>query len=64
MDSNLTISKINKSRYILKKYLENEWDVSDIKDYSDEEIEHIYNISKPDNNGINFGNASSCNITL
>jgi DNA-directed RNA polymerase subunit H (RpoH/RPB5) len=64
MDYNSTISKINKSRYILKKYLESDWDISVIKDYSDDEIENLYNISKPDSNGINFGNASSCNITL
>ena len=39
MDSNLTVSKINKCRYNLKKYLESEWDISKIIDYSDDDIE-------------------------
>ena len=43
MDSNLTVAKINKSRYNLKKYLENEWDISTIIDYSDNEIEKLDN---------------------
>ena len=36
------IDKINKSRYNLKKFLEKEW-VSVIEDYSNKEIEEIYN---------------------
>ena len=64
MDSNLTIKKINKSRYNLKKYLDSEWDVSLIHDYSDNEVENLYKISKPNNPNINFGAASSCNFSL
>ena len=64
MDSNSTICKINKSRANLKSYLENEWKVKDIKDYSDLEIEKIYKSSQNINIGINFGAASGCNITL
>lgn len=64
MDSNSTIYKINKSRTNLKSYLEKEWKVEDIKDYSDLEIEKIYKSSQNINNGINFGAASGCNITL
>ena len=41
MDSNLTVHKINASRYNLKKYLQGEWDVSTIIDYSDVEIEKL-----------------------
>ena len=41
MDSNSSISKINKSRYNLKKYLEHEWDVSTVYDLSDSEIEKL-----------------------
>jgi len=64
MDNNKTIRKINKSRYNIKKYLSSEWNVSDIKDYSDNEIEKLYTLSVPDSVGVNFGHASSCNITL
>ena len=64
MDSNLTVSKINKSRYNLKKYLEKEWDISSIIDYSDDEIEKLYRSSKPVNSSIQFGNASGCDFSL
>ena len=64
MDYNLSIKKINQSRYNLKKYLESEWNVSDIIDYSDSEIEKLYRISKPNNANINYGHASGCNFTL
>lgn len=59
------IDKINKSRYNLKKFLEKEWDVSVIEDYSNKEIEEIYNnkVLKKQNL-ITFGQASSLNITL
>ena len=33
------VHKINKSRSLFKKFLEPEWDISVISDYSDEEIE-------------------------
>jgi len=64
MDSNLTVSKINKCRYNLKKYLESEWDISKIIDYSDDDIEKLYSSSKPMNSEIQFGNASGCDFSL
>lgn len=64
MDSNLTINKINKTRINLKKYLNNEWNTESIYDYSDNEIEKLYRLSKPLNSKIHFGSASGCNITL
>ena len=64
MDSNLTISKINKCRYNLKKYLNEEWNVSHIIDYSDDEIEKLYRSSKPINSKIQFGNSSGCDFSL
>ena len=64
MDSNSTISKINRSRYNLKKYLEDEWMTDTIKDYSDLEIEKLYRQNKPSNSDIYFGNASGCNFTV
>jgi len=64
MDSNSTISKINRSRYNLKKYLDSEWKTDDIKDYSDIEIEKLYRTSKPTSSEIYFGSASACNFTL
>lgn len=64
MDSNYTINKINKSRYNLKKYLQEEWNVDTIKEYSDSEIEKLYRVNKPSNSDIYFGNASGCNFTL
>jgi len=64
MDSNSTILKINKSRYNLKKYLNEEWLTDEIKDYSDLEIEKLYKSSQHIKNGLNFGAASGCNISL
>ncbi len=64
MDSNSTISKINRSRYNLKKYLDSEWKTDDIKEYSDIEIEKLYRTSKPTSSEIYFGSASACNFTL
>jgi len=64
MDSNSTISKINRSRYNLKQYLSSEWNTDTIKDYSDAEIEKLYRTSKPTSSEIYFGNASACNFTL
>jgi|TARA_B110000967_G_scaffold191126_1_gene216488 DNA-directed RNA polymerase subunit H (RpoH/RPB5) len=64
MDSNSTIRKINKSRQNLRKYLSEEWKTDVIKDYSDKEIEKIYKSSQHIKDGIIFGAASSCNISL
>ena len=59
------IKKINQSRYNLKKYLENEWDVSTIPDYSDQDIEQLYSMKIPSgSDSISFGYASSCNFTV
>jgi len=57
------INKILNSRITLKKYLENEWDISIISDYSTSEIEKIYNSKKYKGN-LNFGVASNLNLTL
>ena len=64
MDSNLTIKKINRTRYNLKKYLESEWDTDPMIDYSDNEIDKLYRTPKPINSPLQFGNASGCDITL
>ena len=64
MDSNLTIRKINQTRYNLKKYLNDEWDISPIIDYSDNEIEKLYRTNKPISSPLQFGNASGCDFTL
>jgi DNA-directed RNA polymerase subunit H (RpoH/RPB5) len=54
------INKINNTRYTLKEILDDEWDVSTIADYSNEEIDILYN------KGVDsqFGSASECNFTL
>lgn len=57
------VHKINKSRSLFKKFLEPEWDVSVISDYSDEEIEKLYNL-KNSKNPLSFGKAGNLNITL
>jgi DNA-directed RNA polymerase subunit H (RpoH/RPB5) len=57
------VHKINKSRSLFKKFLESEWDVSVISDYSDEEIEKLYNL-KNSKNPLSFGKAGNLNITL
>ena len=50
------ITRINKTRFTLKKYLEKEWDTSVIQDYSDKEIENIYtNKIAKKSNLISFG---------
>jgi len=64
MDSNSSVIKINKSRYNLKKYLEKEWNVSSVLDFSDIEIDKLYRSNKPSNSGITFGNASCCNFSV
>lgn len=57
------VHKINKSRSLFKKFLESEWDVSVISDYSDEAIEKLYNL-KNSKNPLSFGKAGNLNITL
>ncbi len=57
------IRKIKNSRDIFKKYLEIEWDISVISDYSEEEIEKLYT-SKSYNDNLYFGKASNLNLTL
>ena len=64
MDSNLTVHKITESRRNLKKYLEDEWDVSTIYDYSETEIEKLYTSPKPVNTDIQFGSASGCDFSV
>tara|TARA_B100001287_G_C22683710_1_gene532050 strand:- start:939 stop:1691 length:753 start_codon:yes stop_codon:yes gene_type:complete len=57
------INKINLSRTTLKNYLSKEWDVSEITDYSNDEVEKIYR-SKATNTEIDFGKASGLNMKL
>ena len=58
-------SKINRSRYTLKEYLSEEWDVSVISDYSDKEIELLYTQKIPQSKTLlSFGNATPCNFSL
>ena len=57
------IRKINLSRGILKKYLNEDWDTSSIQEYSNDEIEKIYT-SKALNTEISFGKASGLNMKL
>jgi DNA-directed RNA polymerase subunit H (RpoH/RPB5) len=58
-------TRINKTRFTLKKHLEKEWDTSIIQDYSDKEIENIYtNKVAKKSNLISFGHASGCNFSL
>ena len=57
--------KINKSRETLKDYLKEEWDVSTITEYSDRDIEVMYNTKVPQTKSlISFGNATPCNFSL
>lgn len=55
--------KINKSRYSLKQILSNEWDVSTIQDYSDQDIEKLYTINS---GSLSYfpGIAGACNFSL
>ena len=57
------VHKINKSRNLFKKFLNVDWDISAISDYSNEEIEKLYNL-KNNKNPLSFGKASNLNITL
>jgi DNA-directed RNA polymerase subunit H (RpoH/RPB5) len=58
------VNKINKSRSTLKKYLESEWDISSISDYSNQEIEKLYNLKTTKNEDLYFGKATNLNMTL
>lgn len=58
------INKINNSRSLLKKYLQPEWDISAISEYSNKEIEKLYNLKVPKNENLYFGKATNLNITL
>ena len=58
-------SKINRSRYVLKEYLKEEWDTSVVTDYSDKDIINIYLQKVPKIQGFEkFGEAIGCNFTL
>ena len=57
--------KINRSRYVLKEILSNEWDTSVISDYSIQEIDKIYQgIDISDQYIKSYGNGFVCNIRL
>ena len=58
------VDKINKSRLLLKKFLEADWDISQISDYSVEEIERLYNLKVSNKSPLSFGKASNLNLTL
>ena len=59
------IQKVNYSRYTLKEILSEEWDITSIPDFSDQEIEKIYNVSSAKNTTLSsFGIAAACNFTL
>lgn len=55
--------KINKTRYSLKEILSDEWDVSSIQDYSDQDMEKIYNVNSS-NLSYFPGFAGACNFQL
>ena len=56
------IKKITQSRFILKEYLKDEWDISTIQDYSENEISKMYSTKKDAE--ITFGEASGCNFSV
>ena len=59
------IEKITRSRDTLKEFLKEEWDTSTMPDFSNQEIETIYNIPSSKNKSIaQFGIASGCNFSL
>ena len=55
--------KINRSRYVLKEILSEEWDTSVIPDYSDAEIEKIY-MGTDNEFSRKYGYGFNCNIML
>jgi len=58
------VNKINKSRSLFKNYLDSEWDISSISDYSNKEIEKLYNLKVSKNEDLYFGKATNLNMTL
>ena len=56
--------KINRSRYVLKEILSEEWDTSVIADYSDAEIEKMYFSNENESCDACFGYGFNCNIFL
>jgi len=60
-----TIRKINLTRRHLKSYLATEWDVSEINDLSDKEVEIMYNAKVPHKSQFAaLGQATGCNFSL
>lgn len=60
-----TIRKINMTRKHLKSYLEDEWDMSEVNDLSDKEIEIMYNSKVPHKSQFSsLGQATGCNFSL
>ena len=43
------IQKVNRSRYTLKEILGEEWNITTFTDFSDQEIEKVYNVSSAKN---------------
>ena len=59
------IEKICQTRYNLKKYLKDEWDVSHISDLSLSEIDALYGQNIPQSEGIpSFGPCTACNFSV
>mgnify|MGYP001177584745 CR=1 FL=1 len=54
--------KVNRTRYTLKEILSDEWNTSVVPDYSDIEIEKIYNTQTA--SLLSMGVASACNFTV
>ena len=64
-DSMDSIRKINQTRKNLKTYLHKEWDVSEIQELSDKEIEVLYTTKVPKKSNLsNLGHAIGCNFSL
>ena len=59
------VEKICQTRYNLKNYLKDEWDVSSIPDLSLKEIDALYGQNLPQSEGIpSFGPCTSCNFSV
>ena len=54
--------KVNRARYTLKDILSDEWNTESVPDYSNIEIEKIYNT--PSASLLGMGVASACNFTI
>ena len=55
--------KVNRSRYSLKEILSDEWDISNIQDLSDQEIDKLYSLSSANLSSFP-GVAGACNLTI